>query len=83
MKKLKKYIVENYNSEFSFSELMSEGIPKLFLKIEAVKKDIAKLEAERKKESSTTDGYGGQVCFSDEGRCRIRYFGFRRYRFRT
>ena len=49
MKKLKKYIVENYNSEFSFSELMSEGIPKLFLKIEAVKKDIAKLEAERKK----------------------------------
>jgi len=49
MKKLKKYIVENYNNEFSFSELMSEGIPKLFLKIEAVKKDIAKLEAERKK----------------------------------
>tara|TARA_B110000037_G_C17086246_1_gene492071 strand:+ start:624 stop:1205 length:582 start_codon:yes stop_codon:yes gene_type:complete len=49
MKKLKKYIVENYNSEFSFSELMSEGIPKLFLKIEAVKKDIEKLEAERKK----------------------------------
>ena len=49
MKKLKKYIVENYNNEFSFSELMSEGIPKLFLKIEAVKKDIEKLEAERKK----------------------------------
>ena len=49
MKKLKKYIVENYNSEFSFSELMSEGIPKLFLKIEAVKKDIERLEAERKK----------------------------------
>ena len=43
MKKLKKYIVENYNSEFSFSELMSEGIPKLFLKIEAVKKQIDKL----------------------------------------
>ena len=49
MKKLKKYIVENYNNEYTFSELMSEGIPKLFLKIEAVKKDIAKLEAERKK----------------------------------
>ena len=49
MKKLKKYIVENYNSEFSFSELMSEGIPKLFLKIEAVKKEIARLEAERRK----------------------------------
>jgi hypothetical protein len=49
MEKLKKYIVENYNNEFSFSELMSEGIPKLFLKIEAVKKEIARLEAERRK----------------------------------
>lgn len=48
MKKLKKYIVENYNNEFSFSELMSEGIPKLFLKIEAVKKEIERLEAERR-----------------------------------
>ena len=49
MEKLKKYIVENYDSKFTFAELMSEGIPKLFLKIEAVKKEIAKLEAERKK----------------------------------
>ena len=49
MEKLKKYIVENYNNEFSFSELMSEGIPKLFLKIEAVKKEIARLEADRRK----------------------------------
>ena len=49
MKKLKKYIVENYNSEFTFSELMSEGIPKLFLKIEAVKKEIERLEADRRK----------------------------------
>lgn len=49
MEKLKKYIVENYEGKFSFSELMSEGIPKLFLKIEAVKKEIARLEAERKK----------------------------------
>ena len=48
MEKLKKYIVENYNSKFTFEHLMSEGIPKLFLKIEAVKKEIAKLEAERK-----------------------------------
>ena len=48
MKKLKKYIVENYNGRFTFSELMSEGVPKLFLKIEAVKKEIAKLEADRK-----------------------------------
>ena len=49
MEKLKKYIVENYGGQFTFSELMSEGIPKLFLKIEAVKKEIARLEAERKK----------------------------------
>jgi len=49
MEKLKKYIVENYNSKFTFEHLMSEGIPKLFLKIEAVKKEIARLEAERKK----------------------------------
>ena len=48
MKKLKKYIVENYNGRFTFSELMSEGVPKLFLKIEAVKKEIAKLETDRK-----------------------------------
>ena len=48
MEKLKKYIVENYDGKFTFSELMSEGIPKLFLKIEAVKKEIARLEAERK-----------------------------------
>jgi hypothetical protein len=48
MEKLKKYIVENYNGRFTFEHLMSEGIPKLFLKIEAVKKEIAKLEAERK-----------------------------------
>ena len=48
MKKLKKYIVENYEGQFTWNELVSEGIPKLFLKIEAVKKEIAKLEAERK-----------------------------------
>lgn len=48
MKKLKKYIVENYDGRFTFSQLMSEGIPKLFLKIEAVKKEIAKLETDRK-----------------------------------
>lgn len=48
MEKLKKYIVENYDGKFTFSELMSEGIPKLFLKIEAVKKEIARLEAERR-----------------------------------
>ena len=50
MEKLKKYIVENYNNKFTFEHLMSEGIPKLFLKIEAVKKEIAKLEAEEKRQ---------------------------------
>src|SRR6056300_651063 len=48
MEKLKRYIVENYDGQFTWKQLVSEGIPKLFLKIEAVKKDIAKLEAERK-----------------------------------
>lgn len=49
MEKLKKYIVENYEGQFTWNQLVSEGIPKLFLKIEAVKKEIARLEAERKK----------------------------------
>jgi len=49
MEKLKKYIVENYDGQFTWNELVSEGIPKLFLKIEAVKKEIERLEAERKK----------------------------------
>src|SRR6056300_954378 len=49
MEKLKRYIVENYDGQFTWKQLMSEGIPKLFLKIEAVKKEIARLEAERKK----------------------------------
>ena len=49
MEKLKRYIVENYDGQFTWKQLVSEGIPKLFLKIEAVKKEIAKLEAERKK----------------------------------
>jgi len=48
MEKLKRYIVENYDGQFTWNELVSEGIPKLFLKIEAVKKEIARLEAERK-----------------------------------
>ena len=49
MKKLKKYTVENYGGQFTWQQLVREGIPKLFLKIEAVKKEIARLEAERKK----------------------------------
>ena len=49
MEKLKRYIVENYEGQFTWNQLVSEGIPKLFLKIEAVKKEISKLEAERKK----------------------------------
>jgi len=48
MEKLKKYIVENYEGQFTWNQLVSEGIPKLFLKIEAVKKEIARLEDERR-----------------------------------
>ena len=48
MKSVEKYIVENYGKRTA-SKLMSEGIPKLFLKIEAVKKQIKKLEDDRKK----------------------------------
>jgi len=48
MEKLKRYIVENYDGQFTWKQLVSEGIPKLFLKIEAVKKEIARLEAERR-----------------------------------
>lgn len=47
MKLIEKYIVENYGKRTA-SKLMSEGIPKLFMKIEAVKKQIKKLEDDRK-----------------------------------
>lgn len=46
MKVLKKQIVEK---KFTNKVAVNEAIPKLFLKIEAVKKEIAKLEADRKK----------------------------------
>ena len=49
MKTLEEHLVERYNGKFTIEQLVSEGIPKLFLKIEAVKKQIAKLEADRKK----------------------------------
>ena len=49
MKTLEKHLVEKYEGKFTIEQLVNEGIPKLFLKIEAVKKQIAKLEADRKK----------------------------------
>jgi hypothetical protein len=49
MKTLEKHLVEKYEGRFTIEQLVNEGIPKLFLKIEAVKKQIAKLEADRKK----------------------------------
>ena len=49
MKTLEEHLVERYNGKVTIEQLVSEGIPKLFLKIEAVKKQIAKLEADRKK----------------------------------
>ena len=49
MKLLEQHLVEKYEGKFTIEELVNEGVPKLFLKIEAVKKKIAKLEADRKK----------------------------------
>jgi hypothetical protein len=48
MKLVEKYIVENFGKRNSSKLMVNEGIPKLFLKIEAVKKQIEKLTAERK-----------------------------------
>jgi hypothetical protein len=48
MKLVEKYIVENFGKRNSSKLMVNEGIPKLFLKIEAVKKQIDKLTAERK-----------------------------------
>ena len=49
MKLLEEHLVEKYEGKFTIEQLVNEGIPKLFMKVEAVKKEIAKLEAERKK----------------------------------
>jgi hypothetical protein len=48
MKSLEQHLVERYEGRFTIEQLVEGRIPKLFLKIEAVKKEIAKLEAERK-----------------------------------
>ena len=48
MKLFEEHLVERYEGQFTIEQLVKEGIPKLFLKIEAVKKEIAKLEAERR-----------------------------------
>lgn len=48
MKSLKEHLVKRYDGRFTIEQLVEGRIPKLFLKIEAVKKEIKKLEAERK-----------------------------------
>ena len=48
MKSVEKYIVENYGKRTSTIVMVNEGIPKLFTKIESVKKQIDKLTSERK-----------------------------------
>ena len=48
MKSLEQHLVERYEGRFTIEQLVEGRIPKLFLKIEAVKKEIARLEAERK-----------------------------------
>jgi hypothetical protein len=49
MKALEQHLVEKYEGKFTIEQMVEAGIPKLFLKIEAVKKEIERLEAERKK----------------------------------
>lgn len=48
MKDLKKILCERYDNKFSIQSLVMEGVPKLYLKIEAVKNEIERLEKERK-----------------------------------
>ena len=48
MKLFEEHLVERYEGQFTIEQLVEGRIPKLFLKIEAVKKEIARLEAERK-----------------------------------
>ena len=48
MKSLEEHLIERYGGKFTIEQLVEGRIPKLFLKIEAVKKEIKKLEAERK-----------------------------------
>jgi hypothetical protein len=52
MKLVEKYIVENYGRRNSSKLMINEGIPKLFMKIESVKKQIDKLTDERKQKFS-------------------------------
>jgi hypothetical protein len=52
MKLFEEFIVEKYGGLFTFNELVEEGLPKLSLKIETVKRKLKKLETERKEKFS-------------------------------
>jgi|TARA_R110000851_G_scaffold19251_1_gene59472 predicted MPP superfamily phosphohydrolase len=49
MKLIEQHLIEKYEERFTIEQLVEAGIPKLYLKMEAVKKVIKELEANRKK----------------------------------
>jgi len=48
MKLLEVHLIEKYEDKFTVEQLVNEGIPKLFLKMEAIKRDVVRLEKKRK-----------------------------------
>ena len=49
MKLIEQHLIEKFEERFTNEQLVEAGIPKLYMKMEAVKKVIKELEADRKK----------------------------------
>ena len=49
MKLIEQHLIEKYEERFTIEQLVEAGIPKLYMKMEAVKTVIKELEADRKK----------------------------------
>lgn len=49
MKLIEQHLIEKFEERFTIEQLVEAGIPKLYMKMEAVKKVIKELEADRKK----------------------------------
>jgi predicted MPP superfamily phosphohydrolase len=49
MKLIEQHLIEKFEGRFTIEQLVEAGIPKLYMKMEAVKKVIKELEADRKK----------------------------------
>lgn len=49
MKLIEQHLIEKFEERFTIEQLVEAGIPKLYMKMEAVKKIIKELEADRKK----------------------------------